>query len=277
MDSARTDFHYWKPCQNKLAWRRSRKTLDWIIQNNLIIHLLANLFLMHRVGVSNSKDCSFCQWKRWIINLVWVVNLNTLPAIFMSSGYCAFGASCDCNRVVVGRRICIIFVGSAQPQCHHSGDYTKQESTWSILSKRGKGSLKRDPDWHSWAVVGKTCSFCGWTRGMAPETWTAGVLGREWGVMGLAHKLTSGWPRLSKERDPKPFPSRWHVLVSAPFPPSPLTSMPPSGCPHQIQVHLLFLQCLLYPRFSVSLLYCHYYSLYSLCFMTFSLCTQIPS
>ena len=138
MDSARTDFHYWKPCQNKLAWRRSRKTLDWIIQNNLIIHLLANLFLMHQVCVSNSKHCSFCQWKRWIINLVWVVNLNTLPAISMSFGYFAFGVSCDCSRAV-GRRIYIIFVGSAQPQSHHTWAYTKQDSTWSILSKEREG------------------------------------------------------------------------------------------------------------------------------------------
>lgn len=191
-DSARTDFHYWKPCQNKLAWRRSTKTLDWIIQNNLIIHLLANLFLMHQVGVSNSKHCSFCQWKRWIINLVWVVNLNTLPAISMSFGYFAFGVSCDCSRAVV-RRIYIIFVGSAQPQSHHTWAYTKHGAYY---QRRGKGSLKRDSDWHICAVVGKTCSFCAWTSGMAPETWTAGVLGREWGMMGIAHKLTSRWPRL---------------------------------------------------------------------------------
>lgn len=48
-----------KPCQNKLAWRESRKTLDWIIQNNLIIRPLSKLFRMHLGGVRDPKYCSF--------------------------------------------------------------------------------------------------------------------------------------------------------------------------------------------------------------------------
>lgn len=77
------------PCQNKLAWRRGRKTLDWIIQDNLIINLLAKSFLMHLVGIRDTQYCSFCWWKSWIISLVWVFYLNAFHAIPMSFGYFA--------------------------------------------------------------------------------------------------------------------------------------------------------------------------------------------
>lgn len=92
-----------------------------------------------------------------------------------------------------------------------------------------------------------SCSFCGWVREMAPETWTAGVSGRQ---------LEGGdcsQPNVKVAPETFSLKQRGQSCPSL-SPPAFRTPMPPPGYSCQIQIHSLFLQYLLDSRFSVSLL-----------------------